>query len=339
MRLNREGLIQILQTVQGGLATGRENLEQSTCFVFKGGIVMTFNDEVACRSKCPLEIEGAVKAKTFLEALQRYPEDELDMEMQGGQLICRGSGRRSAHNMEAEVGLPIEAVEPPGKWVPVPEGFAEAVQIVSSCSATDNNAAFKLKCVHIHPDHVEACDNWQMTRYPMKTGLEKDCLVKRDAIRHIVGLDMVEYNQTRAWLHFRNPAGLVLSCRKYPDEFPNLTEILAVDGEPATLPGGLAEAVDRASVFSAGNAEKDMLKIDLRRDKMRISGEGGDGKYEEQKTISYNGPPITFLIAPKILTELAKKHNECQITETRLKVDTGKFVYLTCLGSVEAGAK
>lgn len=338
MRLNREELIQKLQAVQGGLSVGREVVEQSSCFVFKGGVVMTYNDEVACRSKCPLEIEGAVKAKTLLEALQKYPEDELDMEMHGGQLVCRGAQRRSTHNMEAEVSLPIEHVDEPGEWTKVPDGFAEAVQIVSSCAATDNNAAFKLKCLHMHPDFIEACDNWQMTRYPLNTGLRKDCLVKRDAIRHIAGLDMVEHSQTRAWLHFRNPAGLILSCRKYTDEFPDLTEILAINGEPATLPGGLAEAVDRAAVFSAGNAEKDMLKIDLRRDKMRISGEGGDGRYEEQKTISYSGPPITFLIAPKILTELAKKHNECQITETRLKVDAGKFVYLTCLGSVEAGA-
>ena len=48
MRVSREKLMQALEAVSPGLAN-RELIEQSSCFVFKSGMVMTFNDEVAGR--------------------------------------------------------------------------------------------------------------------------------------------------------------------------------------------------------------------------------------------------------------------------------------------------
>ena len=57
-----------LEAVSPGLAT-REAIEQSSCFVFKDGRVMTFNDEVACSIDCELGFDGAVAAKPLRSAV------------------------------------------------------------------------------------------------------------------------------------------------------------------------------------------------------------------------------------------------------------------------------
>ena len=59
--INRELFLEQLESVQPGLST-REIIEQSSCYVFRGGEVITFNDEIACSQKCDIGIEGAVRS-------------------------------------------------------------------------------------------------------------------------------------------------------------------------------------------------------------------------------------------------------------------------------------
>lgn len=44
---------------------------------------------------------------------------------------------------------------------------------------------------------------------------------------------------------------------------------------------------------------------------------------------------MKFRIAPKLLIELTKRHNECEISRDRLLVNGGKFRYVTCLGEAD----
>ncbi len=78
------------------------------------------------------------------------------------------------------------------------------------------------------------------------------------------------------------------------------------------------------------------MKVELYTDQLRLHGEGSLGNYEERKKIKYDGPDLSFLIAPDLLVKLTKQHNECTVVKGRLKVDGGKFVYVTCLGEVDA---
>jgi hypothetical protein len=107
------------------------------------------------------------------------------------------------------------------------------------------------------------------------------------------------------------------------------------DTEPATLPGGLEEVVQRAEVFSADNAAGNHLKVTIRPDGtdsqkgwVSIVGEGVSGGYEEQNQVSYQGPPISFLISPKLLLEVSKKQSTIRIGERKICVDGGKFKFM-----------
>lgn len=333
-RINREELLQQLEAVQPGLSP-REIVEQSSCFVFKDGLVMTYNDEISCSHSTNLKIEGAVQAAPLLSLLRKMIEEEIDVQInkETGELQIVGKRRHADLRMDKEILLPTETVERPTKWKKLPEEFPDAINIVQQCAGKDESN-FNLTCVHIHPEWLEASDNYQITRYKIATPVKKPTLVRRDSIKHIVSLGMTEISETETWMHFRNPDGLVLSCRRFAEQFPDLSPFLKVKGQPATLPKGLVEATERAEIFSSENVDNDQVLVILKAGKLTIKGEGASGRYTEKRSIKYSGTNLSFRISPKLLIELTKRYNECQISEDRIKVDGGgKFVYVTCLGA------
>lgn len=333
MRINREEILRKLEQVRPGLAV-REVIEQSAAFVFREGHVFTFNDEVFARVALPSDLTGAVHAAPLLTLLSKLADEEVELAVSGGELLVNGKRGRSGIKMEAEVLLPIESVEIPTEWAELNPEFVDAVEIVQTC-ASGNDTNFNLTCIHIHPDWLEACDNYQITRYPLKTGVSEPILVRKEAIKHIIGLGMNEIAFGASWIHFRSPVGLSLSCRRWTEKYPDYTPILNVTGTKTVLPGGLGEEVAKAEIFSADNARDNQVLVQLKEDRLRLKGEGAHGWYESRAKIAYRGPEISFLIAPKLLTEITGRTNECEIAPGRLKIDAGRFFYLACLGAVE----
>lgn len=335
MKYNREELLRVLEAVSPGLAI-KEAIEQSSCFVFLQGEVATFNDEVACVMPMTsfTDEEIAVPAKPLMDLLRKLAENEIDIELIANELVIKGKKRRAGITCEAEVALPIGSVDRPEVWNALDPEFTDAVGVVQQCASRDQNQ-FHLTCIHLTPEYIEACDNFQMVRYPIPMEIEESCLVKRDSLKHVMGLGMIEVSETGTWMHFRNGAGLVLSVRREILDYEDLTAILEVTGDKTTLPGGLAEAVEKAEVFSAENSENNVVFIELRKGKLRIRGVGVSGWYEERKDVKWMGEPLSFSIAPNLLVEITNRTNDCYITPGRLMVDGGKFTYVTCLGKVE----
>jgi hypothetical protein len=296
---------------------------------------MTYNDEIACTNKIDLDIKGAVQAAPLLAMLHKLKEEELEVIAGDGELLIKGAKRRAGIRMEASILLPYDSVEEPEKWRALHEDFGDAVGIVSSCASNDESK-FAITCIHVHPEWVEACDSFQITRYHMATGVTKATLIRKDSLKHVPSLGMTKFAETATWMHFKNGEGLVLSCRRYVEEYQDMSKILKVKGSPVVLPKGLKEAAEKAEVFSSENVDENLIKVVLRDGKCRISSTGTSGWYNEVKESTYRGDPITFTISPKLLTELTERHTECTIAPGRLKVDGGKFVYVTCLGEPKA---
>jgi hypothetical protein len=332
MQVKRKELLQKLESVANGLSP-RDIFEQNSCFIFKGGEVITYNDEVACRSKVDLKITGAITAQKLIELLRRLVEDELGVEQEDGELVLVGKKRQAGIKMDKEILLAVDKIERPKEWSKLPEDFTEAVKIVIQCAGRDESM-FASTCVHLAPKFLEASDNYKMARYKIKTGFKDHALVRSSAIQAITQLGMTEYNESEVWLHFRNPSGLIVSCKRYADvaEFPDLTPWLEAKGEPSVLPKGLPEALSRASIFTSENTEEEnAVSIELKPGKVRIRGEGASGWYSETKNLKYNGKPMKFYIAPRLFMDLLKQHNECEISEQTIKIDSGKFVYVASL--------
>jgi DNA polymerase III sliding clamp (beta) subunit (PCNA family) len=333
MRINREELLSRLEQVNSGLAK-RELVEQSASFVFKDGRIYTFNEEVFCHIEFDSSLTGAVHAKPLTELLNKLTEKDVEIEINKNQLLVKGHNSRAGILMDKEIVLPIDKVETPSKWFELSPEFSDAVEIVQDCASKDASS-FKLTCIHITPTYLEACDNLQLIRYSFNTGIEEECLVKRDALKQITGLGMNQVAEANSWLHFRSPSGLQMSCRKWTEAYDDLTGILECEGSKAVLPTGLPEAIEKAGIFSSDGPVDDRIKVELKKGRLRLQGYGPKGSYEERRKAEYDGDPIEFMISPKLLIKITKRTNDCEVAPGKLKVGGDKFTYIACLIEVE----
>jgi DNA polymerase III sliding clamp (beta) subunit (PCNA family) len=335
MKINREAFLNDLEMVKAGLSP-REFIEQSSCLVFQDKMVMTFNDEIACRKPINIDITGAIQAASLLAILEKMDDPELTVgENDEGELEFKGKRKRFGVTKDAEIFLPVDKVEMPEKWRELPKEFTEAVGLVQHCVSTDESR-FLLTCIHLHPDYIEACDNLQVMRCQIKTGLKDSVLVRGTSLGHIVSLGMDKIALTKAWIHFRNQQGLVFSCRRYAEDYPGLDKIISFKGHSIGIPRGLADASDRAAIFAVDKAGDALVTVTIKDRMIRIVGEGLSGWFKEVKKVNYEGPPMEFLIAPELLKHISEKYTDAQITEDKLKVLGGSWEYVTVLGKPKA---
>ena len=340
LRVNRQDILKTLEMLQPGLSS-KGILDQSDCYVFtQDGSTTTFNTEVACRSERGLPgIVGAVKAGPMLAQVQKWPEEELEFEVEATDkssvLWMYGTKRKAWFNLQAEITLPVESIEKPGEWRPLPPHFGDAVALVQTCAGKDINK-FQSLCVHIHPKWVEATDNVQVSRYTLEEipELEKT-LVRASSIRSMPGLGMTHWSQGKAWMHFKNGHGLTYSCQRFLEDFPDVGEALRVEGEKTQFPKSIQKTIDKAEVFSRERGDDSQVTVSLLQGKLRIQGVGASGGFSEVKEVLYSGKPMSFLIAPKMLAEIVKEHSEIYVSEDKLVVDGGAWVWRTCIGTVE----
>lgn len=332
--INREDFVYLLESVKAGLSP-REIVEQSSCIAFKDGRVVTFNEEVMCSapSGLPKEWTAAVQHKPLIDQVHKWPDETLTISL--GEVFKVSAGARLLElNMERQVLMPLEKVEQPGtNWKPMHEDLTDAISIVESCAGKDeSNQA--LTCIHVTPDWIEACDNFQLTRYKFKTGFSESC-IKRDSLKIVPALEMREYTETETWLHFRGKSGLILSVRKHKEEYNDLSPFLEVQGTKTILPKGVADAVERAKLLSDENADNPQIKVDLHNGRIVIVGEGASGKFTETKKVKYSGERIKFTVGPQLFLDLIKRHTDCVVSPNyRIKVDGPSWRFVACLDPV-----
>lgn len=330
---NRQELLKVLEMVSPGL--GKQGGDQTNCFVFKGGAVHTLNGEVSCYHESGLgDVEGAVQASQLTSQLHKWTEDSVEIEVVDSVLWVYGNRRKAWFNMEAAVTLPVgDVVRPgPGDWIELPPRYGEAIDLVQGCAGKDLNK-FQATCVHLHPEWVEATDDVQISRFTIRTGMART-LVRATSIRGMSSLGMTHYAQTKSMIHFKNAAGLVFSCLQYQEEFPDVGDALKVEGVKTIFPKSVQEAIDKAEIFSREKADDNVVQVSLMPGRMRIKGEGVSGGFSEVKDVLYDGKPMSFVIAPKMMAEIVRENNEVYVAEGKLVVDGGQFVYRTCTGAV-----
>ena len=346
MKVQRRELLKCLASVDIGLSKG-DGIEQSSCYVFRGGRAWTFNEDLLCSIGLPKvlkDVEFAVPAKELKTVLSKLKEDEISAEFnvsESSELVIRSAGkkarRRAGIRVESEITLPVDGVAIADDWKKLPEGFVEAVDTVQGCAGRDDRQ-FVLVCVHIFSDGVEAMDNYQAVRCSLKTGTDESLLVKSEQLKNVMKLGVTEWAIDDSWVHFRNTElDLVVSCRRWNEKYPDLSKILKVAGTKSPLSKELVGAVEKAETFLDTDTDLSGMEVDLKPGKLTLRAEGMRGWYEEQQKIDYKGDPLHFRIAPRLLREICSRSDSCVVGEERLMVKTDKFTYVSCLTVVGDG--
>lgn len=339
MKVNRQEFLHVLESIQAGISE-KPSVEQSDCFVFQDGFAFSFNGEICCKTTSLFskqEMKCAVHGQPLLDILKKLIEEEIEVEQTESHLVIRGDRRKVGIRLENKITLPIDKIEPANKWKELHEDFSEAVKLTQQCCGKDDSM-WVLTCIHITPHWMESSNHsHHLCRYQIKTGVKEAILVKPNALKHIISVEMSHFSETQNWIHFKNSSNLIYSCRRTVDTFPDFGKFLKVTGGKIVLPKGLGDAVDKAMVFSELSDRDDHeVMVDIHPNKgIRVRGEGASGYYQEIKSMDYKGEFLSFLIKPDLLIELTKSHQEAIVNGQHLMVDNGKFRYVTCLRKVE----
>jgi hypothetical protein len=331
--IERKELLSQLDIISPGLAP-RDIVEQSSCVVFKDGYVMTFNDEIACRMKTDLKLEGAIQASTLIETLRKMTEETIQVEVLDNEIIIHGKRRKIGIGRESTILLPIDTLDTPDGWDDLPEQFSDAVDMVLPCCGRDEQK-FNLTCIHLFRKGVDASDNYQYGHYRMKMPLEEDALIRSSSMKHVVPMGVTEIALTQSWVHFRNSRGLVISCRRWSDEWQDYSAFITQEGVAAKFPKALGKAAELAAGISSQNVDNNQVTVSIRRGKLKLRAEGTGCWSEEFKKVEYDGPDVRFQIDPGLLQRICNDHNNLEINERVIIVRSNRYTYVTCLGEVE----
>lgn len=330
-KVNKDEVLRELEEVMPGLST-KEIVDQSSCFVFVNDKVYTYNDEVACQRASSSGLSGAVPAMTLINLLRKLPDEVIGVKQTESEVIIQGKNRSSGFSIDANILLPIDKIDAPKRWVPLHAEFIDALTMCKQCVSRDESE-FELTCVHLHPEWVEAADNYQITRCKVPSGLKKSVLLRGASAGHIASLGATHIGETKEWVHFKQ-GELILSSRRYVDAYPDATKLFEKKGSPITLPKSLIEAAERAAVVTAENTDENVVQVEIRPGQLMLRGIGVNSWYKERKKVEYQGPELTFAIPPALLIQVLKNPRNCLIAPERLMILGESYSYVTRLGEV-----
>lgn len=339
MKVARKELLETLNAVKPGLAS-KEILEQSNSFLFVGGQVITFNDEVAVHAQVQegLELEGAVPAKEMIAILSRFSGDEVTLTVEENELKLTCGRGRAGIRLEAEVILPLnDLIQLPTKWKSLPADFVQAIKTCLPSAAHDLTYPI-LSTVHITSEHAESTDNDRITRFTFKNpckGLHKQTLLlPLNAAQVLARCKVAEFAVDSDWGHFKTDTGVIYSCRTVAGDYPDLSPFLTVNsiGE-LHFPDKIGEILDRAGVFLSGMVDLDnSVNLSINeKGLLTVKGEGDSGWYEESLRVPWTGGQFSFSIHPSHLQSVLGAANKAEIGEDRIMFVTESFTHVVAL--------
>ena len=334
MKVNKEALLEALK--HAILGVGNEgHIEQSASFIFKGGKVITYSDEIMVSTPVEVKVDGIVPASELLALLSKVEGDEVEIGIEDESLVVKGGRRfKAGLRLGKELRLPIDEVPLPEKWNIIPEKLIEAMKLcLLSVSADFTKPAFA--CLHFIENRIESCDNYRLSRYIIKGDFSSSILLPAKAAKVVIDISPKEYSVTEGWMHFKTEDGTVLSSRLVEEKYPDLSTLVEMK-EPSNVvfPEEMEKMLERVKIL----AEVDIMgssyaMVKIQDGELSIKGEGQIGWAEESREVDWKGDPLLFQINSKFLAEISKHHTVAEVDKdkTRLKFTGDNFIHVIAL--------
>lgn len=307
----------------------KEFEEQSSDFVFDKGHIICFNGDILASVPSGLDIQGAVSGSLLLNYLTKAGETELTLKGTDGFLEIKGKNQKAKIEMDETIRLPYGLVDNLPKWKKLPEGYIEHLSQAAACTTRDE-AKFDQTCVSINKQNIQATDGNQLIHIKAKLDIDP-CLVRYEGLSILRKYEFVRYTQTDKWLFFGTKNKFKLACRTFINEdYVSFAALLKTKGTKFTFPKALVGALDRANLFTKYGVHGDgNIRIDIKDKKIRISGRGDKGTFQEvQANKGYKGPERSFYIKAHLLKLVIQKYEKGEVSGTLIKITGPNFIYI-----------
>lgn len=332
MQIDRKNLQNALEIVRPGLSR-KEEIEQATSFAFFEDKVVTYNDEISLSHPVKgLNITGAIKADELYKLLGKLKKDEITIETTDNELHIVCGKARAGISMQKEIKLPLDEIGKVNKFKPIEEDFIEGLRFTMYGASKDMSRPI-LTCVHINEGgFIEASDNLRLINYKVESIPIKTTLLPATIIPQILKINPNKIAETHGWIHFKNEQGTQISCRIFEkDDYPSTDKILISKGVEFNFPTKTISVIERARIFSGNLVDTlEAVRVDLTKNKMKISSKGDAGWFEESINIE-NDLTLSFEINASIMKDILNKTQRCIIDKNKLLFDGEKWKYITLL--------
>lgn len=322
-QVNRQALLDVLTSVLPGLAK-KELVPNSTCFVFKKGIVTTYNDSVSIRTRCPIEATFAVPAKPFYNLISKLPDEVLEWELRDNEFFIKAAkGGRSGVKTKADAKLPVSELGDPGAWTELPPDFSAGLKI-AAITTVEESSRPQLSYIQVKGDRLNSTDAKRITSYTMDSEAP-DMMVPAAVVDSLSKYELAACGNTKGWLHFKTKSNAVFSCRTaHPDtKFPDISAHLKIDGVELKLPSDLKDILDRASVFSSEVEKLSAVNFLVVDEKMTIKGKGPSGWFKKTKKAP-GATPVEFDINVDFLKHIIGQTESVFVSDKTVAFKAGK---------------
>ncbi len=325
MKVNRKQLIGELSSVSSGLAN-KEVIEQTTSFVFRDGLVFTFNDEIAVSCPTDLDIDGAVPAKDFLNLLSKLGTEDVDITNAEGEVRIKGSKAKAGIRLESKIKLPIDDIQIPedDEWTPLPKNFHNAIKACLSSVSKDQTKPV-IMCIHFDGVVAESTDNFRATQYTMDSApFGSHVLIPAASAKEVMNIPIIECGITKGWLHFRTKSDLLFSCRFFNDSFHDISHIIMRKGVDLEFPKNLGDILSKATSIS----DNRRITISLDTNLITVRAEGSVGWFEESAKMKYKDKAVVFEIHPDYLMDMLKQDVDILFTGKTIEFSTEESIHV-----------
>jgi hypothetical protein len=339
MKINKSELLKALEIVKPGLAN-KEIIEQSTSFAFINGKVITFNDEI-CLSHpiAQLNIEGAIKAEEFYKLLSKVKKEEMEIDLIKNEIIISCGKMKAGLTLQSEIKLSLDQVAAPGKWKKIPNqvNFIKYLKLASASCGRDMSRPI-LTCIHVSKEgFIEASDNYQIIRCELGEEMPVDSfLIPASSAMIIINLRPNKITLSDGWVHFMTEENTMLSCRIFSEEYPDIGNLLDIEGIHIEFPKTLAEILDRATIFAKQDHIMDeSVKITIGNKRIKVESESQYGWFKEEANVHFSDSPFTFSILIYLLKDILKETSVCTLSDNCMKFTGEGWSFITTLNEMK----
>jgi len=337
VKVSRQELLTNLTAVQPGLGKN-EFVQQSTYFVFTGGFVMAYNDQVRVMTEtCAKDIEGAVPGDTLFKLLSKMEEDEIGIEAGEQVLKITGKGKEAEIPMNPEILIPVADLEDESGedgWFDLPETFADSLKLVGF-SVLDDTHDMKLTCIHFTPEYIESNDSFRVTRIAVELP-DCDSLVPYTSLSKLADYGTTAVKFTENWVHFKCANGTMYSCKQHVkdenDPYPDMSKVLKVKGTELVFPKELPAIMERAGVFiTAKSSRERMVEVTISGGKFTVAAKGENGRFKEYCRVKFAGKDCSFWVNTDFLLDIFKLNPTATIGDNRMVFQSEGFAHALCI--------
>ena len=290
MKVNRLHLIQDMNKVLPGIATGTVTIENSDTVVFNNGHIYSYNSSISVdvAESTPSGLKGVVKGIDFYNCISKLVSEEIEVDATEREWIIKdGKIKVSITLIEADNMFErFKAVVPNETWIDI-DG-ADFNKALTICNMSKNTSKFA--GIYVNGNEFISTDAYVINKYVAKNEYPS-FFISNESVAQLIKWDdfkAVEIN--KKWVQFKSANGTIFSVRSLAtDTFPYDKISGAIDGYLAldsilesSFTPEFYNAVERAATLSKENGNHEVVDISISSTGCKIKSERVSGAYEEE---------------------------------------------------------